>query len=162
MPAWELRPARRSDVRTIVALWHEMMAFHHERDPRFRFGPTVQRDLEQHLYSTLRSREAVLLVAVAEAQVVGYLLGELHRRRPIYPVGAYGFISDLCVTERWRRRGIGSALVERALAWFQEKGVTAVELLVADRNPAALDFWRRMGWTDYLRLMRLDTQPDPS
>lgn len=162
MPPCTLRPARRSDVRAIAALWHEMMDYHRERDPRFRFGPTAQRDLEQHIQSTIRSHDAVLIVAEADGRIVGYILGELHARRPIYPVGAYGFISDICVTQTWRRHGIGRALVAGAMDWFRQKGVTAVELLVAERNPDSLEFWRAMGWTDYLRLMRLDTQSEPS
>ena len=71
MPAYMIRPAQRSDIRAIVGLWHEMMAFHSERDPRFRFGPTAQRDLEQHIHSTIRSRESFLLVAAAGEAVVG-------------------------------------------------------------------------------------------
>lgn len=162
MTEYSIRPAQRSDIRAITDLWLEMMAHHRERDPRFRFGPNAQRDLEQHLHATIRSRQALICVAVVGPHVVGYVLAELHSRRPTYPVGTYGFISDLCVTKCWRCRGIGRMLVERCMDWFQKKGVTAVELFVADMNPSSVEFWRKLGWTDYLRLMRLDTEPEPS
>jgi ribosomal protein S18 acetylase RimI-like enzyme len=87
-------------------------------------------------------------------------VGEVHARRPIYPVGTYGFISDICVTAGWRRRGVGRALVGALDAWFAPQKVTSVELFAAALNPESIAFWRSMGYTDYLRLMRRDVDTE--
>ena len=151
-----MREANRKDVPAIAALWKEMMDLHRTFDARFEFAPNVMREVERHLVATIRSSGGRVFVAEAQGQVVGYILGEVHIRKPIYPPGTYGFISDLSVTAAWRRQGIGRALVETLMAWFKRAGVTAVELFVAEANPVSQQFWERMGFKHYLRLLRYE------
>jgi len=151
-----IREARRQDVGAIVMLWKEMMAFHAACDVRFRFTPDAPKDFQNHLMSTLRSRAAYVLVAQAHEQVIGYIMGEVQERKPIYPAGKYAFISDICVTAAHRRSGVGRALVQNLLERFQQRGVTAVELFVAEANPVSVAFWQAMGFKNYLRMLRLD------
>lgn len=149
-----LREATRRDIPAVAALWHEMMEFHQRVDPRFHFRRDIQKELERHLWQTIRSRDAALFVAEDGDSLVGYIAGEIHHRRPIYPAGTYGFISDLCVTAARRREGIGSRLVAVLLDWFRSRGITTVELLVAVANPVSTGFWRAMGFGEYLQLLR--------
>lgn len=154
MPSWMLRNARRSDLPVLMNLWHQMMDLHRERDARFRFDKDVDRDLKRHFLEALGSRQAIVLVAEAEGTLAGYVLGWLHQRRPIYPAGRYGFISDLYVVPAWRRKGIGGSLVQAAMDWLAKAGATDVELFVAEANPDAQSFWTSMGFEPFLRLVR--------
>jgi GNAT superfamily N-acetyltransferase len=135
-----------------------MMEFHSVYDPRFRFAPAAQRELERHLVETTRSRDARILLAEADGRVIGYVLGEVHKRKPLYPMGCYGFISDISITEAWRRRGVGRTLVENLVEWFRMKGVTAIELFVAEANPISMAFWDSMGFGEFLRLRRRELE----
>jgi GNAT superfamily N-acetyltransferase len=154
-----IHEANRRDLPALVSLWQEMMDYHRSYDARFRFSPNAPREVERHLLETLRSRAARILVAEAAGRLIGYIVGEAHARRPIYPDGTYGFISDICVTAEWRRRGVGGALVRGLDAWFTAQKVTSVELFAAALNPGSIAFWRAMGYDDYLRLMRRDYDP---
>jgi len=149
-----IRQATPRDLPSLVSLWQEMMDYHRAYDPRFRFSPNAQREVEKHLLDTLRSRAARIFVADVEGRVIGYILGEVHARRPLYPVGTYGFISDICVASAWRRRGVGRSLVRALDAWFASQKVTSVELFAASLNPDSAAFWIVLGYKDYLRLMR--------
>lgn len=151
--------ANRRDLPAVVNLWQEMMDYHRAYDARFRFSPNAPREVERHLLETLRSRSARIVVAEAKGRVIGYIVGEVHARRPIYPVGVYGFISDICVTAECRRRGVGRALIDALDSWFATQKVTSVELFAAALNPESVAFWRAMGYSDYLRLMRRDIDP---
>jgi GNAT superfamily N-acetyltransferase len=133
-----------------------MMDYHRAFDDRFIFAQNAQREVERHFVETLRSRDAHIVVADHGGAVTGYILGEMHVRRPIYPVGSYGFISDICVTAAWRKQGVGRALVESLDQWFASRKVTTVELLAAALNPHSIEFWHSLGYRDYLRLMRRD------
>ncbi len=154
MAVWTLRNARRSDLPVLQSFWHQMMDLHRELDARFRFDADVDRDVKRHLLEAIGSRHALVLVAEVEGQVVGYTLGWLHERRPIYPAGRYGFISDLFVMPIWRRQGIGRGLVAGMLEWFAKRDVTDIELFVAEANAGAQAFWQAMGFAPFLRLMR--------
>jgi ribosomal protein S18 acetylase RimI-like enzyme len=151
-----VREANRKDVPAVAALWQEMMDFHRAFDDRFQFAPNVKREVERHLVATIRSHGARIFVAEAQGRVVGYILGEVHIRKPIYPPGTYGFISDISVTAEWRKQGVGRALVEALMGWLKRSGVTAVELFVAEANPISQEFWERVGFKQYLRLLRYD------
>jgi GNAT superfamily N-acetyltransferase len=155
-----LREAQRQDIPAIVALWEEMMDFHHAHDPRFRFAPNAARELQRQINAAIRSRSAHVLVAESAGYVIGYILGELHVRKPIYPMGRYGFISDISVTQRWRRRGVGRALVESLLLWFRRCEVTAIELFISEANPISVKFWEAMGFRPFLRMLRLDVEEE--
>ena len=137
------------------------MDYHRAYDARFHFAPNAQREVERHMLETLRSRAARIFAAQADGfggALIGYIVGEVHARRPIYPVGSYGFISDICVTAGWRRRGVARALAGSLDRWFIRQKVTSIELFAAALNPESAAFWQAMGYTDYLRLMRRDLE----
>lgn len=151
-----VRLANRGDVPAIAALWNEMMQFHGAADSRFRFSPGSDREYAAHVRSAIGSRSMCVVVAEVDRLPVGFAMGELHRRPDYYPMGSYGFISDLSVTSRWRRLGIGRALVERLREWFLGEGITAIELFQAQANPVSAAFWSAMGFNEYLRLLRCE------
>ncbi len=153
-----IREARSVDLPAIGALWRELMAHHYALDPRFLVAPDAEKKYARHAHEMLRSRDARVLVAESEvsAQVVAFLMGEIQNRPPIALPGRYGFISDICVTADWRHRGVGRALFGEMRQWFLARKVTAIELYVAEANPASNAFWQEMGMQPFLRLMRQD------
>ncbi len=57
------------------------------------------------------------------------------------------FLEDLFVPERYRRRGIGRALLKRLAALCVERGYGRMEWSVLDWNKSAQDFYRSLGAT---------------
>jgi ribosomal protein S18 acetylase RimI-like enzyme len=58
-----------------------------------------------------------------------------------------GFIKDLAVASRFRRRGVGAALVVHALHDFRNRGLDHIELKVHGNNPTgALKLYERLGF----------------
>ena len=73
-----VRDAVRRDAAGIVNLWREMMELHAAYDLRFTFAPGAEREVERFMVDAMRSpRQARLLVAESEGQIVGYVLGNL-------------------------------------------------------------------------------------
>jgi ribosomal protein S18 acetylase RimI-like enzyme len=56
-----------------------------------------------------------------------------------------GFVKDLVVAEPWRGRGLGEALVRRALQLFADRGIGTVELKVHADNASAIELYERVG-----------------
>jgi mycothiol synthase len=64
------------------------------------------------------------------------------------PVPTDGFIGALGVRERWRRRGLGEALLLHAFGAMQRRGMTVVRLGVDSENPTgATRLYERVGMT---------------
>jgi len=153
-----IRDARMSDRTRIGALWKELMTLHQALDPRFVVPVDGEQKYVRHIQDMLRCRDARVLVAEEKATntVIGYLVGELQTRPPVALPGQYGFITDVCVQEAWRRRGVGRALFEQIRRWFVLRKARSIELYVSTANPHAAAFWQEMGFSPFLKLMHLD------
>lgn len=86
----------------------------------------------------LRRNPGGSFIAHAGGRLVGAVLGGHDGRR--------GMLWHLAVARSARRRGIGKALVDRALRWQRAQGIRKVNILVLRDNRRALAFWKRTGW----------------
>jgi ribosomal protein S18 acetylase RimI-like enzyme len=105
---------------------------------------------------TLEDSEAVVLVAEADGDVVGALLGRIGRlpAAPVPEAGRYLHVLSLAVRAEWRRVGAGRALMSAAHAWARAAGATEVELHVWEFNRAALALYETLGYETIERTMR--------
>jgi len=151
-----IRPATTRDIEAIGDLWVELMSFHAKLDARFSVPVTGRANYIRHVQNALRDDNFRVLVAVEERNVLGYVLGYIGHNPPIFPNPTFGFIADLCITNRSRRRGAGEMLAKAICQWFRGKGLRNVQLNVAHENPISQAFWRKIGCTDYLDHMWLN------
>ena len=151
----EIRPARSSDLPAIVALWRELQDINASFDPRLKLSDEAADWFIGYLGDQLDNPNMAVLVAEHEGIVVGYTFGQI-MRRPTLASGDCGYVADVCVANGWRGQGIGRQLYERLRAWFLTHGITAIEVQVVRANPASQAFWRKMGYSDFLRTLRVD------
>jgi aminoglycoside 6'-N-acetyltransferase I len=84
----------------------------------------------------------LLLLAYAEGEAVGMLTATF-LRHPDKPPSL--FVNELGTRDDWLRRGIATALVDRALAIARARGARGVWLGTEDDNDAAIAFYRSRG-----------------
>ena len=61
--------------------------------------------------------------------------------------GSYAaWVEDLIVTKDFQQQGVARALLQAAMRWAGEHGVTRLQLLVDMENHAALEFYQHLGW----------------
>lgn len=85
--------------------------------------------------------EDTLFVA-EDNEVVAYLAVEVHRENE----KNYVYLDDLSVAEKYRRLGIGSALIHEAEAYAQEIGIQHILLHVEKSNTKAFQLYERLGY----------------
>jgi ribosomal protein S18 acetylase RimI-like enzyme len=78
---------------------------------------------------------------VAGAIVIG-VMDEI----PIYTYKNYAYVHDLAVALDYRRRGIGTLLLNFARDWSVEKGLPQLRLMVADANGDAAAAFGKLGF----------------
>ncbi len=149
-----IREANKKDIANLCTLWRKMMLFHENLDERFRFTKNAAREYSRHIANALHARNMRVFVAEMNGEIIGYIFGEVQERSPIFPVGRFGFVSDIYVTEEWRRKGVGRRLFYKMREWMLKESITAIELLAAERNPHSVAFWESLGFVSYLRLLR--------
>ncbi len=95
-------------------------------------------DERQHIARYLARNPGLSFVARAGETLVGTVLCGHDGRR--------GYLQHLAVAKRYRRQGIGRALVARALSALRDADINKCHLFVLKTNRQAVDFWKRIGW----------------
>ena len=77
-------------------------------------------------------------VAMENDELLGIILGGHDGRR--------GYIYHMSVAEKYRKKGIGSALVKKCLESFKNEKISKVALLVFKYNENGNAFWEKQGF----------------
>jgi N-acetylglutamate synthase len=124
-----IRLMKISDYDEMFELWKNCVGIGLSRADSFE---GVQRFLERN--------PGLSFVATDQDKIVATILAGQDGRR--------GYLHHVAVDEKYRRRGIGEALVEKALKELHDLGIQKCHLFVVERNEAALRFWKLTGWVE--------------
>jgi GNAT superfamily N-acetyltransferase len=122
----EFRRATSQDAELILRFWKDSGASMRATD-----------DVE-HVHRVVKNPAAVLLLAVAEDEILGTLLGTFD--------GWRGNLYRLVVHPGRRRQGIATQLVREVEHIFAEWGVRRVTVLIEVDRPWAMEFWTAVGY----------------
>jgi len=156
MPEIEIRPAIATDIPELTALDHTyssefvwQMEIQVEdkqiginfREIRLPRSVRVEYPRPTHTLEEDWTRRSGLLVAILEAQVVGYVSLMLD----IAPITTW--ITDLAVVRRVRRQGIGSTLVLAAQEWGEQRNTRRLVLEMQPKNHPAVHMAQKLGFS---------------
>ncbi len=127
--AVSLRTFAWSDYEAVIALWRAT-----------GLGITVS-DSRDGLALTLGHDAELFVVAEADGQLVGALLGTFDGRR--------GWLHHLAVAPQWQGQGIGRRLVAEVEARLRSRGCVKVNLHVEPDNAAVTGFYDRIGYAQH-------------
>ena len=97
-------------------------------------------EFERTLDELLTHPDTCLIVAEADGEAIGYLLGFV--RLTFFANGRVAWVEEIMVSESSRRQGIGQRLMEAFEAWAAEREVKQIAL--ATRRAA--DFYKALGY----------------
>jgi len=142
-----VRPARPEDTPALGRMGGALVRQHHGFDAqRFFLPEDVEAGYRWWLGKELKAKEAVVLVAERDGEVLGYVYGRVEARDWATLRDSHGGLHDIWVEESARGSGAGTQLAEALLRRFSELGVPRVILMSAAKNEAAHRFFARLGW----------------
>lgn len=95
-------------------------------------------DSREGIGKYLKRNPSTCFVAEMNHQIVGVIMAGHDGRR--------GFIYHTVVDVAYRKRGIGTQLVDHAMAALEAEGINKVALVAFSRNEAGNAFWEGMGF----------------
>ena len=141
---WRIRSATAADGDAVLALADRLC----EGVARWRNPEAVVTAVHGWVQLSLATMEDpghAVLVAELEGSVVGFVtLSPTHH----WSGEAEASIGELVVSQRAQGRGIGSALVEAAMARARELGCARISVSTGAANARARDLYRRLGFED--------------
>ncbi|MBN2148559.1 MAG: GNAT family N-acetyltransferase [Anaerolineales bacterium] len=161
MPEIQIRPAVAADIAVLVAIDHSYVSDHVWQLEVRQEGGSKPTDLQiDVIFRQLQLPRSVrvdyprrpealiddwkkrsgLLVAIYQEQVVGYV-GMMTNIAPLTT-----WVTDLAVTRRMRRQGMGSALILAAQEWARHKASYRIVLEMQPKNYPAICLAMKMGF----------------
>ena len=132
----KIRKFRKADVTQVLALNRVLHAAH---------GVKATITAKQFVQACLRDRLADCLVAVAEGKIVSF--SNSHDWINLGDGTCICTIDQLCTHDKYRRHGIGFALMRRMAEEAIKRGCSGIEVSAAKDNKAANVFYKKTGWS---------------
>ena len=133
-----IREMKIEDYDGVYTLWKKIKGF----------GIRSIDDSKSGVERFLKRNPTTSVVAVEDGKIVGSILcGHDGRRDCLYHV---------CVDEKYRRRGIGKAMVVQSMQALKAEKINKVSLIAFTKNDVGNAFWNTIGWTERLDLNYYD------
>ncbi len=141
-----IRKAEEKDAADIRRILHQVHDVHAKERPDLFIPGGLKYDLKE-IGELIRDEGRVLFVHEEDGEIDGYIMcisevteGDICRRprRVLY-------VDDLCVDEKVRRKGIGSALYHHVRSYAKKERYDSITLNVWECNPVARRFYERLG-----------------
>jgi putative acetyltransferase len=140
-PPFAVRPATPRDARSFLDLYRVVAA-----EGRFIRTDAVRHDAR---YYRRVFREAVTAARASYVAVQGdRVIGSIGLNREEHPATSHVATIGMMVAPAWRGRGVGSALMESAIAWCRRSGVEKIELSVYPDNAGARALYAKFGFQE--------------
>ncbi len=152
-----IRKATTKDVPAIVELWKELMDYHKKLDPLFTRSPAGHKRFAEFLTNHINNADSRVLIALHRTRPVGYCMATISKYPPVFEKQQYGELSDMAVTKKYRRRGIGKELIKAVRKWYAKKSINRIEARYSTANEVAAGFWAGAGFNPYLKTTFLET-----
>jgi diamine N-acetyltransferase len=152
MPDFIIRPAKRSDLDAIYAVFSLADTLHREAHPEIFQQADDPAEIKDFLLLAVQSDDAAVLVAELNegtgSSIIGAIIAQV-RQTPDIPMlvpRTYVSVDNLIVTEKYQHLGVGQTLMEKIQAWAQSLGLNSIHLTVWDFNQRALAFYEKLGY----------------
>jgi GNAT superfamily N-acetyltransferase len=151
MAALIIREAQKTDYEQVCQLFRKLDEYHYNLAPEtFR---EIDGDARPSTYfrSYLDDPSKVFFVASRDGELLGFANCQFGfpPQHPLFVQRLFVVVENIFVIAEERRKGIGTALMERVRAWGKRKGANDMRLSVYTCNDEGLRFYRKLEFADY-------------
>jgi len=156
-----VRRAAAADAPLVATLNLDVQAVHAAAFPKRFKAPGPNSSSELEFAALLAKPENLIFIALIGDEPAGYVYAEVIRRPETALTYAYDMVHvhHVSVAARYRRRGVGTALLERVRLAAKDVGIDLLTLEVWSFNETARSFFRRNGFDRYIERLWHRSRP---
>jgi GNAT superfamily N-acetyltransferase len=146
-----VRKWHRADLVKIQSKWLDYCRTAARSDMRLKHN--FEAAMTQWLTDRFRQSSSIGYIGEQNGAVAGFLIGRVDDWDSVPPViesRRIGIIDAIYVAEEYRRHGIASQLIQRAIEDMQKANVVAVETIYEAWNEASAQTWHRAGFAPWM------------
>jgi ribosomal protein S18 acetylase RimI-like enzyme len=154
-----VRRATANDLETVVALRIALLREYSEHPVYGRLRANAEDLARPVFHAQLDSGNEVTFLAEIDGAAVGVLRCVEAAAAPFLVPDRYCYVSSVYVQPNLRRRGVLHAMLERGLAWCQERGLSEMRLHSVGTRQSSAAAWDALGFevVEQVRVRRLVT-----
>jgi GNAT superfamily N-acetyltransferase len=154
------RLANPGDHDAIFPMLRQLRLRQQQLDPAlYQLHPDAERRFLRWVGEVGEDPRTTLLVAEEQGQIIGFVYAVIERDLPIYLCEEFAVIREWWVEPPFRRRGVGRALIEMAIAELAAVGVGQLRVRTAAGDADARDLLGRCGFRAGTCEMVMGLQP---
>ena len=144
-----IREYATEDIAAIVLKKSELTGLHAAIDPAYYApSPGADDEFKKYLEKRVNDADFKIFIAKDDSNCVGYVMGWVEQRPPIYQKRKVGYLSNIFVDEAHQKQEVGEKLYRRIEDWFKTKKVDFIEIRADARNIAAIKSFKRYGFQE--------------
>jgi GNAT superfamily N-acetyltransferase len=146
-----IREWRREDLTQIRLAWLDYCGKATRSDMRLRHN--AEAEMREWLKVRFKHSPRMGFIAEKDETVAGFVIARVddwESSPPIIEPRRIGMIDAVYVGESFRRQGIGSQLIERAIQAMREADAIAVETIYDAWNEGSTRVWSRAGFAPWM------------
>ena len=123
----KIRNYHQSDIESVISLWTEVFnPVQHHNNPKVAINMKI------------KNNDNLFFIAEEKNQIIGTIISGFDGHR--------GWLYSLAVHPDYRRKGIGTTLVKKALDELKKLGCLKVNLQIYSNNKNVKDFYEKNGF----------------
>jgi len=151
-----IRKAKLKDIKKITEYGVSLLKRHYAFDPYFAPSKNVNEVYRKFFKGCIYSKNRLILVAEENNKIIGYAVGKICSRPPVFKIRKFGQISDVFVKKNFRKLGIAKQFLQELKKWFRSKNLKHIELSVHKKNEVGKKAWTKYGLEDSMIKKRVE------
>jgi ribosomal protein S18 acetylase RimI-like enzyme len=154
---FKIEKANSKDVDAIVNLemmLTDEMVILDPKNVKIKPRAELEKGCHNWIRSSIKKKNWLILKAVADEKIVGFLAGELREGVPIYKNKLVGEINDIYILPKYRRKGVCSALISECKNWLKNKKADEMTIELLSLNLPAIKSYEKCGFVEYRKKMK--------
>ena len=153
----EIRLATLNDIEPICRLYNEFFTYNAELQPKYY---KAGKEYGGYPESVIKSSDSDIFLAVEAGSIVGFIHVK-EAETPLFDsivAHKYAEIIDLIVTASYRRKGVGSLLMNAVKKWSKVRNLDYIELLVLSNAKGEIQYYEHEGFDIASHTMRYELE----
>jgi len=148
-----IRTANLTDIEKILFLENQVFELHSKARPDWIGKNPLTYD---SIKNTIESNNGKIFIAEDNNEIIGHCIINIReiKNHHMFNDMKNIEIDDLCVDEKYRKKGIGKKLFEEVKTYSKQNGINFIELMVWEFNENARKFYENMGMK--VRITRME------
>jgi len=152
----KIRKAKKEDLNELLETYLSYLtSFNSFNKQKFLVSEKIKSATKKQLKEIIQNQNFLLLVVLDNKELIGFINCSVHKKG-FDPNRKHAFVNDIFIKKPYRKKGIASNLMKKAITWAKKRGAKEIKLGSNIKNKEALALWPKLGFKKFMIEFRMD------